>query len=122
MKFDCISSRERAHIIHCVNAPFGGKWSGKRMGARIDMVRFDQQGGGGIVRYSVTMGSHTHRSAHKTVAECIDEINRIVHGRRLTVLPLPQSNQSIVKQALLVGLLIFGLAEFLMALWQIPNW
>ncbi len=114
MKLDAISARERAYIIHCVNVPFGGKWSGKRMGARIDIVRFDQQGGGGIVRYSVTMGSHTHRSAHKTVAECIDEINRIVHGRRLRVVTLPQTNRSILQQSLLAGLVVFVLAELIL--------
>ena len=82
MKIDAISSIERPHIT--LELDKRNKWTGVRMGATIELVRFRSRADANLshrIYYSVTMAGNLVVSARAdTVGQAIDDINQIIHG------------------------------------------
>lgn len=76
MKTDAISGHERALIITQLRER--GKWEGVRMGANVQLVRFNAKSGT-VVCYSVAFGSHTMVSARaSSVYDAVTDINAVI--------------------------------------------
>lgn len=78
MKHEPISSHEKPHIIQTLARR--QDWQGRRKGVFVRIVRLYTKAPASIIEFYVALPSPKHGNA-STVAEAIDEINRLIMSR-----------------------------------------
>jgi hypothetical protein len=75
MKRDPITRKDQAHLIHILHA--SGEFSGTR-GGRAVSLRIKTDLFGKVVRYQVAINRRVVSGEAETVAQAVDELNRVI--------------------------------------------